>query len=140
MGNKRKLESDPETIAAALMESSTRKEAAQKLGVSDRTLYEWSKSFQVQAVLSALRADQLRGRMQILEDAQMQAIETITAMLKDDKASNADKIRAAQLILSAGSAARSEYFNTDTQAIGRLRNAQKLDDERSRANPLEFDL
>lgn len=138
MANKRRLEAEPETIAAAIMESSTRKEAAERLGVPVRTLYDYMKSFEVQAVVSSLRADQLRERMQTLEDAQRQAIETITGILKSDEATNGDKLKAAALILNAGAAARSEYKLTEESAVGKLRSAAKLECERNNEIIIDF--
>lgn len=131
MANRCRLEAEPERIAAAIMESSTRAEAAKRLGVSDRTLYEYCKRFDVAAILHALRADQLRGRIQMLEEAQTQAVQTITDMLRSDDASNSDKLKAAALILQAGAAARSEYIKMDSDAVGRLRYANKLEAERT---------
>lgn len=130
MANKKKLEAEPETIAAAIMESATRKEAAQRLGVSDRSLYEYMKDFRVQAIVTALRADQLRQRMEALDESTKIAVQTLTDMLTSEEATNGDKLKAAQIILSAGAAARSSYTVTEAQAVNRLQNAQRLENER----------
>ena len=76
MGNNRQF--TDEQIALAICESCTRIEAANKLKISRRQLYDRLQSFEVQALIRTIRSDQLRKRLALLESAQESAIQTIT--------------------------------------------------------------
>lgn len=119
-----------ESIAAALLECRTRAEAAEKLGISPRTLYDRMQSYSLQSILSVLRADQLKTRLKALETAEQTAIDTVISIMTDESANTGDRLKACGMILEAGRAARQEIGDADSLAVTRLRNAEKLDNER----------
>lgn len=126
-----------EEIALALIESKTRREAAEKLNMPTRTLYERMQSFAFQSILSDMRAEQLKNRLQILNDAQNNAAATLYNIMMNEENSAGDRIRAAVAILDAGRAARQELQTLETDAVGRMRAARRLDREREGQNRAE---
>lgn len=126
-----------EEIALALIESKTRREAAEKLNMPTRTLYERMQSFAFQSILSDMRAEQLKNRLQILNDAQNNAAATLYNIMVNEECSAGDRIRAAVAILDAGRAARQELQTLETDAVGRMRAARRLDREREGQNRAE---
>lgn len=133
MAKKEQIISDEE-IALALLESRTRREAAEKLDMPQRTLYERMQSFHVQSILAVMRADQLRNRLAALDAAQQKAIEVITAIMDDEKANTSDRLKAALTVLDAGRAARQELDAAESNAVGRLRNARECERRRDAEN------
>ena len=121
-----------EDIINAVVTSPTKQAAADKIGISRRQLFERLQEFPIQAAIRAYRLDLLQSRLKALEDAQVQAIATITAIMQNDEASNTDRLRAASLILDHGRAARQEITQADENAIGKLRSAEQS--EMSRKN------
>ena len=126
-----------EEIALALIESKTRREAAEKLNMPTRTLYERMQSFTFQSILADMRAEQLKNRLQILNDAQNNAAATLYNIMMNEESSAGDRIRAAVAILDAGRAARQELQTLETDAVGRMRAARRLDREREGQNRAE---
>lgn len=129
MANKRRLLTDEE-IALAICESRTRTEAAERLHMGTRQLYERLQSYEVQALIRAIRADQLQKRLAMLESAQESAIQTITAIMQDPESTNFEKLKAAGMILESGRLARAETAAADADAIGKLRNAEAAEADR----------
>lgn len=127
MANK---ELSSEEIAVAIIESKTKKEAAEKLKITVRTLYDKLQSFEVQSVISVLRAEQLKARLNALEDSQEKAIKTICAIMESPESSAGDRLKAAAIILETGRAARAEIAAAEANAIGRLRNASREEQNR----------
>ena len=119
-----------EQIALAICESCTRIEAANKLKISRRQLYDRLQSFEVQALIRTIRSDQLQKRLAMLESAQESAIQTITGIMQSDESTNTEKLKAAALILESGRLARAETAAADADAIGKLRNAQAAENDR----------
>lgn len=116
-----------EQIAAALLESKTRKEAAERLNITPRALYARMQSHELQAVLDVLRADRLRNKLEALDEAQAQAVQCLLAIMNNEQASAGDRLKAAQFILSAGTAARQELNAAEARAVGNLREAAKAE-------------
>lgn len=126
-----------EEIAAALIESRSKREAAEKLNISAPTLYSRLQSFELQSVIAVMRSDMLRNRLDALDDAQTEAIDTIRKIMTDDDASNSDRLKAAMYVLESGRAAREELSKVDAAAVGKLRHAAKLDRDRNIDSMLE---
>ena len=63
MSNKKQF--TDEEIALAVCESRTKQDAASTLHMGTRQLYERLKSYEVQALIRAIRADQLQKRLAI---------------------------------------------------------------------------
>lgn len=110
-----------EEIAAALLECSTKSEAAERLGIDRKTLYNRMQSHEVQAILSAMRADRLRSRLAALDAMHQKAIDTICGVLDSDTASNTDRLKAASMALNAERAARAELNAAECLTVERLR-------------------
>ena len=127
MANKKQV-SDAE-IVAAMVTSRTRAEAAEKLKLDPRTLYERLKSYDVQASIAAHRADALRTQMQTLEDVQSNAVKMIYNVMVSDESTNAEKLKAAAMLLDYGRIARQEIAAADADAIGKQRGAHRMDKE-----------
>lgn len=119
-----------EQIALAICESKTQIEAANKLKMSRRQLYERLQNYEVQALIRAIRADNLKKRLAFLESAQESAIQTIINIMQSEESTNLEKLRAAALILESGRAARAEIAAADADAIGKLRNAEAAEHDR----------
>lgn len=125
--NKKQI--DDSDIIAAMLSSRTRQEAADKLHISARQLFERLKSYDLQASLSAHRADALRTRLQALEDAQQAAISVILDIMKSEDSTPTERLKAAALILDSGRAARAELAAADADAVGKQRGAERMDKE-----------
>lgn len=127
-----------EEIAVVLCECKTQAEAAAKLNISVRNLYDRLQSFELQSILAAIRADQLRSRLQVLEDTQENAVKVIYNLMVDEENTPTERLKAAALILETGRAARAELAAAESAAVGRLRNAGKQEfDREGEKNALE---
>lgn len=137
MPNKKQLA--PEAVAAAVYEARTKKAAAEALHVSERCLYDYLKSYEVQSILTAMRADAIRTRCAALDDLTALALDTLREVMSDRESSRAERLRAASIVLDAGRAARSEAAAADDTAAKRLRTASKKEAERALfGSPLTF--
>lgn len=121
---------DAETVAAAVFESRTKKEAAERLAISSRCLYDYLQNYEVQSILTALRADKARAWWDALDDLTACALDTLRETLESDESSRAEKLRAASIILDAGRIARQDAAAADMDAVGRLRYARQQEYER----------
>ena len=136
MANRTQIE-DSE-IVQALIESRTRKEASEMLGMSMRQLYERMRSAELQAMLADSRAAALRRRMEAIESAQNKAILTCVQIMDSKESSNQDKLRAAGIILEAGKTARAETVAFEISAAKQLRSAEAEDRQASMLDALSF--
>lgn len=127
--NKRQIED--EEIAAALIQSRTKAEAAEKLNISARQLYARLKSYTLQALIQSLRADALRSQMQTLAEAQTEAAAVVIEIMRSEEATTHDRLKAAALILDAGRAARKELAELDAAAADRLQTCEADESTRS---------
>ena len=84
---------------SALLASKTMGEAAQSAGVGERTLYTWLTLPAFRAALSAAEGELIDQAVRRLLRLQDLSIDTIEAMLGDADASQAVRLRAAQLVL-----------------------------------------
>lgn len=105
-----------EAIALAIVECTTKKQAAEQLQMKPRALYDRLQRPKVRALIASLRADQTRSRLAAIEDAQQKAVSVLMGVLDDDAAPTEYKIRAAKIILDAGRAARQEITAADQAA------------------------
>ena len=115
---------DAATVAAAVIESRTKKEAAERLAISDRCLYDYMKTHEVRALLSSFRADKMRNTFAALDDLTVSALDTLRAILDSDESTNAEKMRAASIVLDAGRIARRDLEELDSIAFSNMRNAK----------------
>lgn len=133
----KQLKPTNEEIAVCLLECKTQADAADRLNISTRTLYDRLQSFELQSILATIRADQLRSRLQAIDDAQAQAVQTICDIMNAKDSSTSDRLKAAALILESGRAARAELATAESAAVGRLRNARRCDRVREGENKAE---
>lgn len=128
MANKRQI--SDEVILNALLTSRTKGEAAKQAGCDVRTIFERLKDFEFSAQLAALRADQLRANLEKAENAQCEAIDVVLSIMQSDESSAGDKLKAAQILLSFGTAARQAITAAESAAVGQLRNARHCEANR----------
>lgn len=114
-----------EEIALAVAESRTKKEAAQRCGLSARQLYERLLDRETAALVESLRADQLRGRLQALDDAQGAAIRCIVDIMQDAENAPETRLKAAISLLECGRAARAETSTLEARAAQAARDAAR---------------
>lgn len=120
---------DDAAIISAVLSTRTRKEAAERLQMSERQLYERLKSYELQSQLAAARADALRIQVQSIQDAQSDAVRCILDIMKSNDSSVSERLRAAALILDIGKSARAELNAADADAVGKVRGAGRMDKE-----------
>lgn len=123
-GNRSSL--DAQQIALAVVESRTKTEAAERLRITPRTLFDKLKSREVQALIASFRADSLQSRLAALEDAQTDALQTVRNILKSDETSAGEKLKAAQIILNTGRAARLDLEEAERAISEQLRAASEV--------------
>ena len=107
-------------LLEAITTHSTIEAAAQSVGCSKRTLYSRMQDGTFRAQLAAFRAERIRTAAAALDDAASKAIQTLTDILDNPDSSDADKLKAATLILdqSPRYAARLESLESRTAAAG----------------------
>ena len=115
---------DAVTVAAAVMECKTKKDAAERLAISERCLYDYLQRYDVQAILSARRADKARNTLAALDDLTGSALDTLRRILDSDDSTNSEKMRAASIVLDAGRTARRDLAEMDAAAFASIRNAK----------------
>lgn len=89
-----------EEIIAALFSSGTIKEAAAKIGLSDRAIYERMRAGDFQALYKAAKADLIRGAVISINRQLQAAIDTVIEIMQDQEANPAIRLQAAQTILN----------------------------------------
>lgn len=130
-GYNMKKELDFERIALAVYENPNRKQAAGRLGVTERTLYTYLQNCEVQAALKLLRYTAMDERRKALAECESAAIQTICAVMQSDTASNADKLRAAGMILQFGRDAAKDAESIETDALEAIQGAERKEGERN---------
>ena len=123
---------DAETVAAAVFESRTKKEAAERLAISDRCLYDYLQSYEVQSILTAMRADRIRKWWEQLDDLTACALDALRDTLESEESSRAEKLRAASIVLDASRTARQDAAEAEQDAVGRLRYYRQQEFDRQR--------
>lgn len=98
MGNKAV---SAEEIVAALLESGTIEKAAQKVGISVRTLYErMHEDSDLITLWAETRTDVLRATVTNINQRLAQAVDTIGKILEDENNAPGLRLQAAQIILN----------------------------------------
>lgn len=90
---------DDGAILEALATCGTVTAAAASLGCSRKTIFKRMQDGTFSAQLAAFRAERLRATAQALDAAALDAVQTLQNVMQDDAATNADRIKAATLIL-----------------------------------------
>ena len=116
---------DDSEIALAICECKTKKEAAEKCGLSARQLYEREQAYTVQALIRYYRGEVLKTRLEALEDVQTLAAQTIRDIMQDTGNSAETRLKAACAALDAGRQARQELRTIESGAIEAARNAER---------------
>lgn len=115
---------DAVTVAAAVIECRTKKDAAERLAISERCLYDYLQRYEVQAILSARRADRARSMFAALDDLTGSALDTLRRILDSDDSTNSEKMRAASIVLDAGRTARRDIDEMDATVFQMIRNSR----------------
>ena len=93
--------STPEEIVSALLSSKSRTEAAEKLGVSRRTLYTWTHSAEVAQLYEKKKADLLQAAADIFVQNLARAVEALADIVGSEPRAG-DRIQAARALLAFG--------------------------------------
>lgn len=89
-----------EHIVAALLTNGTIKQAAESVGLSERTIYERMNGGDFQALYKAAKADLIRGAVFSLNGKLQEAINTVADIMANDENNPAIRLQAAQTILN----------------------------------------
>ena len=89
-----------EQIIAALLNTGTIKQAAKKVNVSERTIYDRMNSGEFQALYKAAKADLIRAAVFSINDKLQEAITTVAEIMADKDNNPAIRLQAAQTILN----------------------------------------
>ena len=89
-----------EHIVAALLTNGTIKQAAESVGLSERTIYERMNGGEFQALYKAAKADLIRGAVFSLNGKLQEAINTVADIMANDENNPAVRLQAAQTILN----------------------------------------
>ena len=89
-----------EEVIAALLSCPTCKAAAGAVGLSERALYDRMNGGEFQARYKAAKADLIRAAVFRINNQLCEAIDSIAGIMRDDNASPAVRLQAAQTILN----------------------------------------
>lgn len=91
----------------ALLDSRTITEAAQKAGISRKTLYEYMRNDpEFSQAFQAAQERLIFDRIEAISEDQQRALKTVCALMDDEKQPGAVRLRAAQTILETSEALR----------------------------------
>ena len=100
MAGKKESAISNEEIIAALLQSGTIKAAAEKLGITARSIYDRMDNREFRAEYMEAKSDILRKAVYSINDKLSEAIEAITEIMNDPKNNAATRLQAAQTILN----------------------------------------
>ena len=100
MAGKKESAISNEEIIAALLQSGTIKAAAEKLGITARSIYDRMDEREFRAEYMEAKNDILRKAVYSINDKLSEAIEAITEIMNDPKNNAATRLQAAQTILN----------------------------------------
>lgn len=100
MANKKQSATTDEEIIAALIASSSITEAAARLNISARTIYDRMATRDFKAAYTAAKSDIIRGAVFNINNKLTEAIETVSELMTDKEVSPAIRLQAAQTILN----------------------------------------
>lgn len=106
-----------EEIIASLIASGTITEAASKLKISTRTIYERMGKKDFKAAYTAAKSDIIRGAVLNINTKLIEAINTISELMTDKEVNPAIRLQAAQTILN-NAQKFSERLQHDEYSIG----------------------
>ncbi|NLI22315.1 MAG: hypothetical protein GX418_12330 [Clostridiales bacterium] len=114
-----------ERVLAALLSSTTRKEAAIKAGVSERTVYEYLQDADFAARYAALRKGLVTDAAAQLQQGLSPAIATLRAIVTDGQADIRVRVASARALLEYG-IKYSELSDVYTQLEGKEEESDNL--------------
>lgn len=91
-----------EKVAVNLLTCSTLKEAAEKSGISEATLYRLRKNEAFQDVLKAVKNEIFNDAMQKAQGYTLESLEVLRKVMNDDGATDSSRVSAARTILEMG--------------------------------------
>lgn len=121
---KAKAVSDEELVVA-LLDHGTIKEAAQAVGLAERTVYERMTKSDFQAVYRAAKNDLIRAAVVNLNKRIQSAVDVIAEIMEDQETNPAVRLQAAQTLLS-NAAKFSTRLQTDEAAVVSQREIDKF--------------
>ena len=121
MGNAKQIQD--ETILTALLTTRTKSEAAKQAGCNVRTIFDRLQNYEFAAQYDALRADQLRRNLEKVEQAQLEAIDTLRKIMVSDEETTPDRLKAAQILLQYSTTAAQTVTSAERSAIQSMRDA-----------------
>lgn len=89
-----------EELIAALLTSSSMKQAAESAGIAPRTLYERMSNKDFQAAYNAAKTGIVRQAVFSINRKLSEAIDTVAAIMADEKNNAAIRLQAAQVIIN----------------------------------------
>ena len=90
-----------EELIAAMLSSGTIREAAELIGLSERTIYDRMKEDEFRALYKSAKADLLRAAVAEINDHIADAIRTIAEIMNDKEINPAVRLQAAQTLLNS---------------------------------------
>ena len=115
-----------EKILAALLGSSTKKEAANKAGVSVRTVFQYLEDPAFAAEYEAAKRNLIREAGDKIKQSLSPAVDVLKAIATDEKAGKTARVQAARTLLEYG--IRLEEFTTLEARITALEQEKGLED------------
>ena len=100
MGKTKKKAVSDEAIIAAIMENATFKDAAEKIGVSVRTIQDRMKDDDFRKLYTAAKRDLLRRACKHINDKLEDSINTVAEIMNDREVNAAVRLQAAQTIIT----------------------------------------
>ena len=88
-----------EKAIAALIAEPTIRDAAAKSGITEQTLYRWLKDEGFNAEYMRVRRDAVHQSIARMQSATCEAVETLRAVMKDEKARGSERVSAAKAII-----------------------------------------
>lgn len=91
-----------EKVAVNLLTCSTLKEAAEKSGISEATLYRLRKNEAFQDVLKAVKDSIFNDAMQKAQSYALESLEVLRTIMNDTAATDSSRVSAARTVLELG--------------------------------------
>ena len=119
MATKKAAAVSNEEIIAAMLASGTISEAAEKVGLSARTIYDRMTTKEFKCLYYGAKTDLIRGAVFAINTRLIDAIETIAEIMSDKETNAAVRLQAAQTIINNAAKfserlQREEYANNNT--------------------------
>lgn len=108
-----------EVLVAALVSHQTIKEAAQSIGVSERTIYSRMRNAEFEQLYKCAKTDILRGTVSEVSNHVTDALSVISAIMHDENTSAPVKLNAAAMLLTYCEKAQNRLKNEEVQTMPR---------------------